>query len=160
MKDILQLLKGSDAPAEDAATFLRASIVFWLIGATDGHAKNFSLFLSPSGRFRLTPLYDVLSAQPSLDAKQIQRKAFKLAMSVGKNRHYAMNEILPRHFIQTAEISGIGAAVVHAIFKDVVENFEPAFAKMQKALPKGFPEELTNSIREAAIHRLHLIGDT
>jgi serine/threonine-protein kinase HipA len=160
MKDILQLLKGSDAPAEDAATFLRASIVFWLIGATDGHAKNFSLFLSPSGRFRLTPLYDVLSAQPSLGAKQIQRKAFKLAMSVGKNRHYAMNEILPRHFIQTAEISGIGAAVVHAIFKDVVENFEPAFAKMQKALPKGFPEELTNSIREAAIHRLHLIGDT
>ncbi len=160
MKDILELLKGSDAPNEDIATFLRASIVFWLIGATDGHAKNFSLFLSPGGRFRLTPLYDVLSAQPSLDTKQIQRKVFKLAMSVGKNRHYAMNEILPRHFVQTAEISGVGAAVVHAIFKDLVENFEPAFAKVQKALPKGFPEELTNSIREAAIHRIGLIGDT
>lgn len=160
MKDILELLKGSDAPNEDSATFLRASIVFWLIGATDGHAKNFSVFLSPGGRFRLTPLYDVLSSQPSLDAKQIQRKAFKLAMSVGKNRHYAMNEILPSHFIQTAEISGVGASVVHAIFKDLVENFEPAFSKVQKALPKGFPEELTNSIRAAAMHRVRVISDT
>ena len=160
MKDILELLKGSDAPNEDPAAFLRASIVFWLIGATDGHAKNFSLFLSPGGRFRLTPLYDVLSAQPSLDAKQIQRKAFKLAMSVGKNRHYAMDQILPRHFIQTAEISGVGASVVHAIFRDLVENFEPAFAKVQKALPKGFPEELTSSIRVAAIQRIGLISDT
>ena len=160
MKDILELLKGSDAPNEDPATFLRASIVFWLIGATDGHAKNFSLFLSPGGRFRLTPLYDVLSAQPSLDAKQIQRKAFKLAMSVGKNRHYAMDQILPRHFIQTAEISGVGASVVHAIFRDLVGNFEPAFAKVQKALPKGFPEELTSSIRVAAIQRIGLISDT
>jgi serine/threonine-protein kinase HipA len=160
MKDILQLLKGSDAPSEDSATFLRAGIVFWLIGATDGHAKNFSLFLSPNGRFRLTPLYDVLSAQPSLDAKQIQRKAFKLAMSVGKNRHYTMSEILPRHFIQTAEISGVGAAVVRAIFEDLVKNFEPAFAKVQKALPKGFPDELTDSIKVAATQRIGIISDT
>jgi serine/threonine-protein kinase HipA len=159
MKDILELLKGSDAPNEDSATFLRASIVFWLIGATDGHTKNFSVFLSPGGRFRLTPLYDVLSSQPSLEAKKIQRKAFKLAMSVGKNRHYAMNEILPGHFIQTAAISGVGASVVHAIFKDLVENFEPAFSKVQKALPKGFPEELTNSIRVAAMHRVRVISD-
>jgi serine/threonine-protein kinase HipA len=160
MKDILEFLKGSDAPNEDPAAFLRANIAFWLIGATDGHAKNFSIFLSPGGRFRLTPLYDVLSAQPSLDAKQIQRKAFKLAMSVGKNRHYAMNEILPRHFIQTAEISGVGASVVREIFRGLTENFEPALAKVLKALPKGFPEELTNSIRAAAIHRIDLLGDT
>ncbi|MHC2432835.1 type II toxin-antitoxin system HipA family toxin [Bradyrhizobium sp. USDA 4451] len=159
MKDILQLLKGSDEPTEDIATFLRASIVFWLIGATDGHAKNFSLFLSPGGRFRLTPLYDVLSAQPSLDAEQIQRKAFKLAMSVGKNRHYGMTDILPRHFLQTAEISGVGPAVVHAIFEDLVENFEAAFAKVIKDLPKGFPKELADSIRVAAIRRIGLIND-
>ena len=160
MKDILLLLKGGDAPQDDPATFLRASIVFWLIGATDGHAKNFSIFLSPGGRYRLTPLYDVLSAQPSLDTKQIQRKAFKLAMSVGKNHHYEVNEILPRHFIQTAETSGVEAHVVHAIFKDLVENFESAFAKVEKALPKGFPEALANSIRTAAIQRLKFISNT
>jgi serine/threonine-protein kinase HipA len=159
MKDILQLLRGSDAPIEDAATFLRAGIVFWLIGATDGHAKNFSVFLSPGGRFRLTPLYDALSAQPSLDAKQIQRKVFKLAMSIGKNRHYAIEEVQSRHFIQTAEISGVSAAVVHTVLKDLAENFERAFNEVQKALPKRFPGELVNSIRDAALRRIDLMSD-
>ena len=158
MKDILELLKGSDAPTEDLATFMRAGIVFWLIGATDAHAKNFSLFLGPGGGFRLTPLYDVLSAQPSLDAKQIQPKAFKLAMSVGKSRHYTMSEILPRHFVQTAEIGGVGSAVVRSIFNDLTERFETTFANVRKALPKSFPKELTNSIQTAAIHRLGLIA--
>lgn len=157
MKDILELLKGSDTPTDDLATFMRANIVFWLLGATDGHAKNFSLFLSPGGRFRLTPLYDVISAQPSLDTNQIQRKKFKIAMSVGKNRHTALNEILPRHFIQTAELSGVATTMVHSIFNDLAEKVEPAFASVLEELPQGFPEDLTNSIRAAAIHRVGLI---
>ncbi len=159
VKEILELLKGSDAPIHDMTTFLRANIVFWLIGATDGHAKNFSVFLGQGGRFRLTPLYDVLSAQPSLDAKQIQRKAFKLAMSVGKNRHFRMDEILPRHFIQSAEISGVGASIVRSIFADLVEDFSAGFATVRKALPKGFPEELTKSIEVAAEQRIGLLRD-
>ncbi len=36
--DILELLKGGDTPAEDQKLFLKAQILFWLIGATDGHA--------------------------------------------------------------------------------------------------------------------------
>lgn len=159
LKDILELLKGSDAPTQDLTMLLRASIVFWLIGATDGHAKNFSVFLGPGGRFRLTPLYDVLSAQPSLDAKQIQPKALKLAMSVGKSRHYTVNEILPRHFIQTAEISGVGLVVVRSIFKDLAETFETAFNDVLKALPKDFPEQLTSSIWTAALHRTSLMAE-
>lgn len=159
LKDILELLKGSDAPTQDLTMLLRASIVFWLIGATDGHAKNFSIFLGPGGRFRLTPLYDVLSAQPSLDAKQIQPKALKLAMSVGKSRHYTVNEILPRHFIQTAEISGVGLPVVRSIFKDLAETFETAFNDVLKTLPRDFPEQLTSSIRTAALHRTSLIAE-
>jgi serine/threonine-protein kinase HipA len=55
IRDILDLLKGSDNPDADQSTFLRAAIVFWLLGATDGHAKNFSIFLNPGGRFRLIP---------------------------------------------------------------------------------------------------------
>jgi serine/threonine-protein kinase HipA len=143
MKDILQLLKASDVPGDDLAT--------------DGHAKNFSIFLSAGGRFEMTPLYDVLSAQPSLDANQIQRKQFELAMSVGKSRHYAMNEILPRHFTQTAEIAGVGAAVVHAIFKDLAENAEQAIGAAIDELPDGFPEAVTNSIRVAMNHRIDLL---
>jgi serine/threonine-protein kinase HipA len=79
MVEILKLLQGSDSSIEDQRIFFQAQIVSWLIGATDGHAKNFSIFLGPGGAFRLTPLYDVLTAQPSLDARQIRRQQMKLA---------------------------------------------------------------------------------
>jgi serine/threonine-protein kinase HipA len=159
MKDILQLLKGSDVPDDDLATFMRANIVFWLLGATDGHAKNFSIFLTSGGQFHMTPLYDVLSAQPSLDANQIQRKQFRLAMSVGKSRHYAMDEILPRHFIQTAEIAGVGAGLVRSIFEDLAENAEQAIEVAIDELPDGFPEAMTNSIRTAMSHRIDFLKE-
>src|SRR5690606_9589189 len=38
MRDIIELLKGSDTPEDDIATFMRACIIFWVLGATDGHA--------------------------------------------------------------------------------------------------------------------------
>lgn len=65
LRAILELLKGSDTPDDNIAAFMRANIIFWLLGATGGHAKNFSIFLTPGGRFRMTLLHDVLSAQPS-----------------------------------------------------------------------------------------------
>lgn len=98
---IMDLLKGSDTPDEDQRMFFKAQIVFWLLGATDGHAKNFSLRLAPGGRFQMTPLYDIISTQPSLDAKQITQKQMKLAMAIGDNRHYLVNTVLGRHFVQT-----------------------------------------------------------
>jgi len=154
---IFRLLKGSDIPDDNLAAFMRANIIFWLIGATDGHAKNFSIFLSPGGRFRMTPLYDVLSAQPSLDAKQIQRKTFKLAMSVGKSRHYEVAEILPRHFFQTADLAGIESSLVTSIFDDLTNNAARASETVVKDLPEGFPQAMLDSILTALAHRIELI---
>ena len=157
MNAIFRLLKGSDIPDDNLAAFMRANIIFWLIGATDGHAKNFSIFLSPGGRFRMTPLYDVLSAQPSLDAKQIQRKTFKLAMSVGKSRHYEVAEILPRHFFQTADLAGIESSLVTSIFDDLTNNAARASETVVKDLPEGFPQAMLDSILTALAHRIELI---
>ncbi len=157
MNAIFRLLKGSDIPDDNLAAFMRANIIFWLIGATDGHAKNFSIFLSPGGRFRMTPLYDVLSAQPSLDAKQIQRKTFKLAMSVGKSRHYEVAEILPRHFFQRADLAGIESSLVTSIFDDLTNNAARASETVVKDLPEGFPQAMLDSILTALAHRIELI---
>jgi serine/threonine-protein kinase HipA len=157
MNAIFSLLKGSDVPNDNLAAFMRANIIFWLIGATDGHAKNFSIFLSPGGRFRMTPLYDVLSAQPSLDANQIQRKKFKLAMSVGKSRHYEVAEILPRHFFQTAEAAGIESGLVTTIFNDLTKNAVRATETVVRDLPEGFPQAMLDSILIAMAHRIELI---
>ncbi|MBZ9775151.1 type II toxin-antitoxin system HipA family toxin [Mesorhizobium sp. CO1-1-8] len=155
---IVELLKGSDTPEDDIAVFLRACIIFWLIGATDGHAKNFSIFLSPGGRFRMTPLYDVLTAQPSLDAGQIPRKKFKLSMSVGKSRHYSVHEIMPRHFMQTADIAGVGTPVMRRIFEDIAANAEKQTEAVISKLRRGFPEQLVGSVRSAIGKRALLLA--
>jgi serine/threonine-protein kinase HipA len=160
MRDVIQILKGSDTPDEDIATFMRACILFWVLGATDGHAKNFSIALSPGGRFRLTPLYDVLTAQPNLDAGRIQQKKFKLAMSVGKNRHDHVDGVVPRHFQQTAAIAGVGAPLMRAIVEDLAEMALKQTDAVIATLPRGFPEQLVTSVRTAVQARADVLADS
>ncbi len=151
---ILELLKGSDDPAQDQKTVLKAQIFFWLIGATDGHAKNFSIFLYPGGRFRLTPLYDVLTAQPSLDARQIDRKQMKLAMSVGTSRHYRIDEIVGRHFIQTGEKAGFPEGLIREAIEEMAAVAPKAIQDVENELPKNFPGFIHESVRKWITGRL------
>src|SRR5262249_42607946 len=117
--DILKLLRGSDSPGEDQIAFFKSQILFWLIGATDGHAKNFSVFLLPGGRFKLTPFYDVLTVQPGIDVRQVEKKALKLAMAVGSSRNYRIGEIHGRHFVETAKEAGLGSALVTGAIEEI-----------------------------------------
>jgi serine/threonine-protein kinase HipA len=157
MAAILDLLKGSDDPDEDRRLFLKAQIVFWLLGATDGHAKNFSIFLTPGGRFRLTPFYDVMSVQPAFDTHQVRRNQMKFGFAIGENRHYVLHEIMPRHFVQTAVNSGTPAAVVENIFEELLKAQEAVVSKVTKELPAGFPQELVDSIVRGLRARLQLM---
>lgn len=154
MVDILDLLKGSDTPAEDQKTLLKAQIVFWLIGATDGHAKNFSLFLGPGGSYRLTPLYDILTAEPSLAARQIARNRMKLAMAVGSNNHYRIETILGRHFVQTGAKAGLPRLLVGAALDEVTEAADVAIAQVESTLPAEFPARIHEAVRIAVKTRL------
>jgi serine/threonine-protein kinase HipA len=155
---IVKLLRDSDSPAEDQRKFFKAIIAFWLLGATDGHAKNFSVFLSPGGRYRMTPLYDVLSAQPNVDAGQIQHDRFKLAMAVGNNRHWIIDRILPRHFIQTALKAGVGEEVVRSILEELNGTADKAADETLASLPPGFPNEVSASIRKGMQSRMQSIA--
>jgi serine/threonine-protein kinase HipA len=154
MVDILTLLRGSDTPAKDQKTFLKAQILNWLMGATDGHAKNFSLFLGPAGRFYMSPIYDVLTAQPSLAARQILKKQMKLAMFVGDSRHYRMDYIQGRHFTQTTVKAGLPAALAQEVLADVAEHAKAALQAVEKHLPSGFPEEIHTSVQRGFTERL------
>jgi serine/threonine-protein kinase HipA len=159
IREVINLLKGSDTPDADITTFVRANIIFWLLGATDGHAKNFSVFITPGGRFRMTPAYDVLTAQPSLDAGQILRKKFKLAMAVGKNRHYDVHEIMPRHFLQTADLAGVGLRAMRLIIEDLAETAPRKAAAVIEALPQDFPVQLIDSVMTAISERSRLLAE-
>jgi len=152
--EICGLLQGSDEPLRDRANFLKATILFWLIGATDGHAKNFSIALMPGGRFTMTPLYDVLTVQPSLDAGQLQDKDMKLAMRAGKSRHYKVSEIQGRHFVETGLAAGFSREQVANIFTDIHTRSEQAFPAAIAHMPAGFPEALFASVKRGFDQRI------
>ena len=158
--EIVRLLRGSDEAVSDQRSFLKASIVFWLLGATDGHAKNFSIFLSPGGRFHMTPLYDVISAQPSVDTKQILWKQFRLAMALGTKPHYQIRQIAPRHFLQTAAKAGAGRQVIESIIQELLEGTSAAVDSVLSKLPKRFPEQVASSIAAGIKRRLVLLQES
>lgn len=158
MVRVLDLLAGSDEPGRDRRLFLKAQILFWLLGATDGHAKNFSIFLRPGGRFGLAPLYDVMSAQPALAAGQLRRNQMKLAMAVGRSRHDVIDTILPRHFLQTGERAGMGAPDVETILAEIAARGEGAIGQVLATLPGGFPERLADTVVEGLRGRLRTLG--
>lgn len=151
---ILELLQGSDSPSDDRATVFKAQILFWLIGATDGHAKNFSLFIGPGGSYHLAPLYDVLTAQPSCAAREIERKQLKLAMSVGKNNHYRLDEIRLRHFVQTGKAAGLPKRQIHAVLEEVADTALDAIGHVEQDLPPGFPEWIPHAVKDAVMERV------
>jgi serine/threonine-protein kinase HipA len=154
---IAELLKGADSPAEDHRTLFQAQLVFWLIGATDSHAKNFSIFLHPGGGYALTPLYDVLTAQPSLDARQIERKQMKLAMSVGNNNHYRIDEIQTRHFFQTGEVAGLSRSLVRNAVEEIATRMDDAMASLEAELPPDFPPTLHESVLAGVQRRMRVL---
>ena len=159
MVDILNLLKGSDTPEEDQKTLLKGQILFWLIGATDGHAKNFSIFLKPGGRFSLTPLYDILTVQPSFDVGQIRHSQMKLAMSVGDNNHYRMDKIHARHFMQTGNKTKIPKHMTRAAIDEVADGADRAMERLEDSLPSDFPGEIHASVKTALLKKLRMLQE-
>lgn len=151
--DILEFLNGAVAPREDRLNFMKTQIVFWLLAAIDGHAKNFSIFLTPGG-YKLTPLYDVMSAYPypALSAHKV-----KLAMSVGSS-HYRIKEIQQRHFYQTGQKAGLREGDMDGIFGKLVPQINNAIAEVRVlAVEAGMPETTYEPILDGVKKRAGLI---
>ncbi len=155
--DILKLLQGSDDPARDQSAFIKCQMIFWLIGATDGHAKNFSIFLRPGGRFELTPFYDVLSVQPAFDAKRIPRNKYKMAMCVGEGREYSIPRIHGLHFAETARQAGMGREPFQNAVNEILTDADFALKQARDRMPPGFPKALCVSIEKGMRDRLPLL---
>jgi serine/threonine-protein kinase HipA len=152
--DILKLLGRADDPLKDQADFFKSQILFWLIGATDGHAKNFSVFLKPEGRYSLTPFYDVLSAQLAFDKTHIPHRAYKLAMSAGKSRKYKLHDISGRHFVETAREAGLGMTLITNTITDIIENAKASTEAALTLMPQDFSIAIHENINAAVVARL------
>ena len=147
MAGCLQVLRSSRAAAADIRHFLCAQLAFWLLAATDGHAKNFSIFLLPGDGYRMTPLYDVISVWPVVGRgpNLVPWQEARLAMAVRtKNVHYELARIQTRHWYVIAHRSG--AEGVWEAMQAIVSRVEPAITAVQAKLPPGYPERTAQAI--------------
>lgn len=151
----LEVLKSGEAFHDDGRIFLCAQLLFWFLAAIDGHAKNFSLFVLPGGRYRMTPLYDVLSAWPLMGTGPycLQYKKTKLAMAVrSKTAHDKLSEIRYRHWKLLAKRSAVNGAWDAML--GMVHRLDAALTAVERRLPTDFPVALAQTVFQGT--RQHL----
>ena len=149
IETIMNVLLGSEVAEEDRKDFFRTQILFWMLCAIDGHAKNFSIFLNAGGSYQLTPRYDVLSAYNALGTKAgtLSRHKIKMAMAVrGSNApHYNWSDILPRHFEHMGRRCGLGSEIGRRM-DDLIGRTDAVVDSVQGVLHADFPQELAQDV--------------
>ncbi len=141
-------LLAQSSERSDLTRFFKAQVLFWMLRAIDGHAKNFSLFLNPRGRFQLTPLYDVLSAWPVIGGSSGQWPQQKLRMAMAwfgeKGRYTKPLEITGRRMLLTAKRLGLGDA--QSTLNELIAQTPTAIAAVQAQLPADFPQTVAEPV--------------
>lgn len=153
---IMEILLGSEQAEQDRLNFFKTQLVFWLLAATDGHAKNFSIFHLPGGRYQATPRYDVLSAHPIIGpgANNVAPQKAKLAMAVrGSQNYYHLQQIQRRHWLNHAKLVGLGAAAAEAAIADVLSAVDGVVDSIATEIPTGFPADLVESILRGLVQQ-------
>lgn len=149
LQQMFTLLHQSQQPAADMRTLMASQLLFWMLRAPDGHAKNFSIqLLAGEGRFKLTPIYDVMSAYPVIGPgpNQWAEQDITMAMALlGKNRHYRARDIMRRHFNSTAKKVGYGDSA-EPLLQDFIARTPSVVEKVRADLPAGFSENVANKI--------------
>jgi serine/threonine-protein kinase HipA len=160
IRDIIRVLDTSSHALEDKRIFVKTQIMFWLLAATDGHAKNFSIFHESGGRYRLTPIYDVLSAWPVIGrgAYMFDYRHLKLAMAVrSKNPHWNLTEVRATHWLTVAKAAGLGGNT--SIIHDIAAQIPNAVAAVNAQIPSNFPSALVDKFFVGLHRQASLLGD-
>jgi len=146
--DLARILKGSIQSDRDLTTLFTAQLLFWLMAAPDGHAKNFSIRVLPQGRYALTPLYDVMSIWPVVGSGPGRISMFKAKMAmaiVGKNKHYLFKDVQHRHFASMGTRL-IGSAATESALESVISQLPSALESVAQRLPISFPQSLMDAV--------------
>jgi len=107
ISDIMTMLSLHSLDKEnDRRAFFKACVFNWVIGGTDAHAKNFSVYVGHNG-LALAPLYDLNTALPYVD----HIAGATMSMSVGKR--YKLGEIQFRHWFELGKTLGFSEDFIH-----------------------------------------------
>ncbi|MGF6774314.1 serine/threonine-protein kinase HipA [Paraburkholderia sp. GAS199] len=146
--DLARILQQSVAAREDIETLLASQILFWMLAAPDGHAKNFSIRLLAGGQYRLTPLYDVMSIWPVEGNGPNQWSWFKAKLAMGmwsRSKHDAFRDVQRRHFNAMALKCSHGADA-EPLIQRLIERTPSVIAQVSSELPERFPARVAERI--------------
>ncbi len=160
LRQIFTLLQQSQQAEADMYTLMATQLLFWILRAPDGHAKNFSIqLLAGEQRFKMTPLYDVMSAYPVMGngPNQWAEQNIKMAMApLGKNKHYMAHKITRRHFNSTAKTVGYGESA-EPLIRDFITRTPAVIDKVRAQLPAGFSEKVADRIFGGVLAAAHAL---
>ena len=149
LQQMFTLLQQSQQATADMHTLMASQLLFWMLRASDGHAKNFSIqLLAGEDRFKLTPIYDVMSGYPIIGTgpNQWADQDIKMAMALlGKNRHYQASSIMRRHFNSTAKKVGYGDSA-EPLLREFIARTPAVVDKVSGELPAGFSQYVADKI--------------
>ncbi|MCC8404417.1 type II toxin-antitoxin system HipA family toxin [Paraburkholderia sp. MMS20-SJTN17] len=146
--DLARILQQSVDARQDIETLLASQILFWMLAAPDGHAKNFSIRLLAGGRYRLTPLYDVMSIWPVEGNGPNQWSWYKARLAMGlwsRSKHDAFRDVQRRHFNAMALKCSYGADA-EPLIQRLIEQTPGVIERVSAALPERFPGKVAERI--------------
>jgi serine/threonine-protein kinase HipA len=159
MQSVMQVLGASAEASKDVATFLLAQMCFWILGNTDAHAKNFSIFLKSGGVYAMTPLYDVISLWPITgDApNQMKQKVMKLAIPLKARKTLRkLDDIGVDDWMFAAKQTGIADLPEQMLA--LAAGFPAAVERLSRRLPAGYPQSLWEKITSRVLARARTIS--
>ncbi|MGF6448249.1 type II toxin-antitoxin system HipA family toxin [Paraburkholderia youngii] len=146
--DLARILQQSVDARQDLDTLLASQILFWMLAAPDGHAKNFSIRLLAGGQYRLTPLYDVMSIWPVEGNGPNQWSWYKARLAMGlwsRSKHDAFRDVQRRHFNAMALKCSYGADA-EPLIQRLIEQTPGVIERVSAALPERFPGKVAERI--------------
>jgi serine/threonine-protein kinase HipA len=76
----------------------------------------------------------------------------------GKNRHYVIADIQPRHWIAQGARVGLTEDEVRAAMAGVAARTEPAIADVASRIPADFPADVADSIFDGMRRQARKLG--
>ena len=146
--DLARILQQSVDARQDIETLLASQILFWMLAAPDGHAKNFSIRLLAGGHYRLTPLYDVMSIWPVEGNGPNQWSWYKARLAMGlwsRSKHDAFRDVQRRHFNAMAPKCSYGADA-EPLIQRLIEQTPGVIERVTAELPERFPDKVAERI--------------
>ena len=145
---LLELLRGSDRPAQDRERLLAASVVMWMLAVPDLGAKRFGLRWLPGGHFVLAPFTGVMSAWPVLgrhpSAASLQRLRLGLSPAEAPMGH---GDVTAHAWIAAARRHSMGAGFA-GVLSGLAAWAEPAIDQVSRQLPESFPTSVSGPVFE------------